>query len=183
MKVRPTFLMMLVLALAPALYCQTAAPTQTGKYAPLAADAVLGAKEVGGTLFPDKVFFRGQVATSQERNSGGVRYADGFFVLASLVDSSGYSTGLREKYQGYLIVEVPVEIGGQMLKPGSYGFGFLDNNKFVVMDVGANDLFTTASVKDADMKHPVPLQFRTSSEAGKYRFYHGRDYVEFQRAK
>jgi len=51
------------------------------------------------------------------------------------------------------------------------------------MDLGANDLFTAASTKDADIKHPVPLQFLTTGEAGKYRLYHGRDYVEFHRAK
>ena len=158
--------------------------TQTQqKYAPLAADAVLSPKEVGSKLFPDKVFFRGQVASSQERNTGGVRYADGFFVLASLVDNSGYSSGIREKYQAYLITEVAIEIGGQTLKPGAYGCGFIDNNKFIIMDLGANDLFSAASVKDADIKHPVPLQFLTTSEVGKYRLYHGRDYVEFHRAK
>jgi hypothetical protein len=178
MKVRPAFL--LVAALAFALACQSAARPQK-KDVPLATESVLGAKEVGSKLFPEKVFFRGQVASSQERNTGGVRYADGFFVLASLVDNSGYSSGIREKYQAYLITEVPLEIGGQTLKPGAYGCGFIENNKFIVMDLGANDLFTAPSAKDAEIKHPVPLQFLTTSDAGKYRFYHGRDYVEFHR--
>jgi hypothetical protein len=150
---------------------------------PPATEGVLSAKEVGAKLFPDKVFFRGQVASSQERNTGGVRYADGFFVLASLVDNSGYSSGIREKYQAYLITEVSIEVGGQTLNPGAYGCGFIDNNKFIVMDLGANDLFTAASTKDTEIKHPVPLQFLTTAEAGKYRLYHGRDYVEFRRAK
>ncbi len=103
-------------------------------------ESVLTAAEVGMKLLPEKVFFRGQVATVQDRNTGGVRYADGFLVLAGLVDSSGYSTGLKEKYQGYLINEVPVEIGGKTLKPGAYGIGFLEGNKFVVMDIGASDV-------------------------------------------
>jgi hypothetical protein len=29
----------------------------------------------------------------------------------------------------------------------------------------------------------VPLQFTATSGAGNYRLYHGRDYVEFRRAK
>jgi len=41
-----------------------------------------------------------------------------------MVDSSGYSTGLKEKYQAYLLNEVTLEIAGQTLKPGAYGFGF-----------------------------------------------------------
>jgi len=180
MKIRTA----LVASLAFALATSGLAVAQTpGKDKPLAVETVLSAKEVGSKLFPDKVFFRGQVASSQERNSGGVRYTDGFFVLASLVDNSGYSSGIREKYQAYLITEVTIEIGGQALKPGAYGFGFLENNKFIVMDLGANDLFTASSTKDADMKRPVPLQFLSTTGAGNYRLYHGRDYVEFHRAK
>ncbi|MGB9435527.1 MAG: hypothetical protein WBQ89_24980, partial [Candidatus Acidiferrum sp.] len=148
-----------------------------------AKEGVLKAAEVGDKLFPDKVFFRGQSANVQARNTGGVRYADGMLVMAGLVDNSGYSSGLKEKYQAYLITEVPIEIGGQTLKPGAYGFGFIEGNKFIVMDVGANDLVQVSSTKDAEMKRPVPLQVVAGSEAGRYRLYKGRDYVEFQRVK
>ena len=151
--------------------------------AALAKEGVLKAAEVGDKLFPDKVFFRGQSASVQARNTGGVRYADDFLVMAGLVDNSGYSTGLKEKYQAYLITEVAIEIGGQTLKPGAYGFGFLDANKFVVMDLGANDVLQVSSTNDKDMKRPVPLQVAAGSEAGKYRLYKGRDYVEFHRVK
>ncbi|HYA64631.1 MAG TPA: hypothetical protein VED66_15610, partial [Candidatus Sulfotelmatobacter sp.] len=116
---------------------------KTGGAAP-AKEAVLKADEAG-KLFPDKVFFRGLVATVQARNSGGVRYADDFLVLAALVDSSGYSSGLKEKYQGYVITEVPIEVGGQTLKPGAYGFGFIEGNKLVVMDVAAHDVIEVNS--------------------------------------
>lgn len=146
-------------------------------------DAILPAAEVGTKLLPEKVFFRGQIAPAQARNSGGVRYGDGFLVFAGLVDSSGYSTGIKEKYQAYLINEVAIEIGGQTLKPGAYGVGFVEGNKFVVMDIGAHDVLQAASTKDTDMKRPVPLQFTAGSGEGNYRLYHGRDYVEFKRAK
>jgi hypothetical protein len=151
--------------------------------APPAKEAVLKAADITPKIFPEKVFFRGQVAGTQMRNTGGVHYADGFYVLAGLVDSSGYSTGLREKYQGYLISEVTIEIGGQTLKPGAYGFGFLEGNKLAVMDLGSNDLLQVASTKDSEMKHPVPLQVLATPDGGKYRLYKGRDYVEFHRAK
>jgi hypothetical protein len=147
-----------------------------------AKESILKAADVGNKLLPEKVFFRGQVATVQARNTGGIRYADGFFVLAGLVDSSGYSTGIREKYQAYFINEVPVEIGGQTLKPGAYGLGFVEGGKFVVMDIGANDVFQVSSTKDTEMKRPVPLQFLAAPGEGNYRLYHGRDYVEFHRA-
>ena len=171
----------LVVLSALAFLISTVSFAQTQKAA--AKEGVLTAAEVGGKLFPDKVFFRGQVASVQGRNSGGVRFADEMLVMAALVDASGYASGIKEKYQGYLITEVPVEVNGQTLKPGAYGFGFINDDKFVVMDLGANDMFQTGSKKDTDLKHPVPLQFVAGSSAGVYRLYKGRDYVEIHRAK
>jgi hypothetical protein len=145
-------------------------------------EVVLKAADISPKIFPERVFFRGQSAPVQFRNSGGVHFADDLYVLAGLVDSSGYSTGIREKYQAYLLNEVTLEIAGQTLKPGAYGFGFLNGGRFVVMDLGANDLLQGASQHDAEMKRPVPLQVLSSATAGTYRLYAGRDYVEFRRA-
>jgi hypothetical protein len=145
-------------------------------------EVVLKAADVTSKVFPERVFFRGQSAPVQFRNSGGVHFADDLYVLAGMVDSSGYSTAIKEKYQAYLLSEATLEIAGQTLKPGAYGFGFLNGGKFVVMDVGANDVLQAASQHDAEMKRPVPLQVLASSTAGSYRFYAGHDYVEFRRA-
>ena len=150
--------------------------------APEGKEMVLKASDITSKIFPERVFFRGQSAPVQFRNSGGVHFSDDLYVLAGLVDSSGYSTGIKEKYQAYLLNEVTLEIAGQNLKPGAYGIGFLNGGKFVVMDLGANDIINAASQHDADMKRPVPLQVVTSSAAGNYRLYAGRDYVEFHRA-
>ncbi|HTP68775.1 MAG TPA: hypothetical protein VMJ35_07725 [Dongiaceae bacterium] len=177
MKLRPCTLLLSALAF---VFLMTAA-AQTQK-AP-AKEGILSAADVGGKLFPDKVFFRGQVAPVQARNSGGVRFGDELLVMAALVDSSGYASGIKEKYQGYLITEVPLEVNGQSLKPGAYGFGFIENDQFVLMDVGANELFKASSKKDTEIKHPVPLQVVAGSTAGVYRLYKGRDYVEIHRVK
>jgi hypothetical protein len=181
MRVRA--LLFLLSAIPPAFAAVSIARPQSATNSAPVTEGVLTAADVGNKLLPEKVFFRGQIAPVQARNTGGVRYPDGMLVFAGLVDSSGYSTGIREKYQAYLINEVPIEVGGQALKPGAYGIGFLDGNKFVVMDIGANDVFQVTSVKDTEMKRPVPLQFTATSGAGNYRLYHGRDYVEFRRAK
>jgi hypothetical protein len=145
-------------------------------------ESVLKAADISPKLFPEHVFFRGQVAPAQLRNTGGVHFADDLYVLAGLVDSSGYSTAIKEKYQAYLLSEVTLEIGGQTLKPGAYGFGFLAGSKFVLMDLAANNLIEAPGQRDAEMKRPVPLQVLASSTAGSYRLYVGRDYVEFRRA-
>jgi len=148
---------------------------------PAGQDTVLKAADISNKIFPEQVFFRGKVAPAQLRNAGGVHFADDLYVLAGLVDSSGYSSGIKEKYQGYLISEVTLEIGGQALKPGAYGFGFPSAGKFVVMDLSANDVLQGTSQHDADMKRPVPLQVVASPTAGSYRLYVGRDFVEFHR--
>ena len=74
-------------------------------------------------LLPASVFYRAQSATTQLRNSGGVKFADGYFVLATMVDTSGYSSDVASKYQAYFITEVPIKIGGQSLGAGAYGIG------------------------------------------------------------
>jgi hypothetical protein len=132
-------------------------------------EAALKAADITAKLFPKRVFFRGQSAPVQFRNTGGVRFGDDFYILAGMVDNSGYSTSIREKYQAYLLNEVTLEIGGQTLKPGAYGFGFLGGGKFVVMDIGANDVLNGTSQRDAELKRPVPLQVVVSSTAGSYR--------------
>ncbi len=144
-------------------------------------EATLKASEITGKIFPDQVFFRGQVAPVQMRNTAGIRFSDDAYVLAGLVDSSGYSSDIRQKYQGYLITEVALHVGGEKLPAGAYGFGFVAGGKFVTMDLGAHDVLQSSSTKDSEMKRPIPLQI--ISAGGKYRLYSGRDYVEVSRAQ
>src|SRR6202453_5361023 len=133
-------------------------PAKTYAYADASSGAtVLNAAEAGKVL-PATVFFRGQAASVQARNSGGVKLPDGMLVLCALVDTSGYSTAVQQKYQAYFITEVTLEINGQTLKPGAYGVGFVEGNKFLVMDLGAHDLFTTSGTHDTELKRPTPLQ-------------------------
>jgi len=143
-------------------------------------EAVLKASDITNKIFPDQVFFRGQVASVQMRNTGGVRFADEMFVLAGLVDNAGYSSDIRQKYQAYLISEVTLDLGGKKLAPGAYGVGFV-RGKFVVMDLGAHDLLQADSARDTDIKRPLPLQVLSSG--GKYRLYAGRDYIGFARSE
>jgi hypothetical protein len=131
-------------------------------------------------ILPAAVFYCGQTATIQVRNSGGVKFADGHYVLATLVDTSGYSTGIAAKYQAYFITEVPIRIGGQRLAAGAYGIGFIAGNNFVVTDLGAHDVFTASSRRDPDLKRPMPLQVLPDPAQG-FRLYEGRAYVVFER--
>ena len=137
---------------------------------------VLHAAEAG-KLLPDAVFFRGQSAPVQARNSGGIKFGDGMLVLAALVDTSGYSSAVQQKYQTYLITETAIQINGHLLPPGAYGVGFVAGH-FGVMDIGNHDLFSVDSTHDADLKRPMPLQVIADSAAPEqFRLYQGRDFV------
>ena len=92
-------------------------------------------------LLPASVYYKAQSAPTQLRNSAGIKFADGFYLLATLVDTSGYSSDVAAKYQAYFITEVPMKIGGENLPAGIYGVGFI-GGKFVVTDVGAHDVFS-----------------------------------------
>ncbi len=140
-------------------------------------DTVLKAGDVQ-KLLPDAVWYKGQSAPAQKRNSGGVKTGDGYFVLATLVDNSGYASDVAAKYQAYFVAEVPIKIGGQSLPAGVYGVGFISDNKFVVTDIGAHDVFTVSSSTDEEMKRPMPMQV-TTDPAGGFRLYAGRRYVTF----
>jgi hypothetical protein len=123
---------------------------------------------------PTSYYFSGQSADVQARNTVGVKSSAGKMVLAGLVDTSGYSTAIAEKYQGFLITETKLTFDGATLDAGQYGFGFKDG-KFTVMNVAAADLLSVSSQNDDQIKHPVPLKFE--KDASGYRLYAGRKYV------
>src|SRR5580700_12052984 len=120
MRIRATFAELLALVLLGAV--ATPAPMAQAS-TEATQDVVLKAADITPALFPDKVFFRGKTAASQLRNAGGVKFADGMYFLAALVDNSGYSTAIKEKYQAYILSEVALEIGGTKLPAGAYGIG------------------------------------------------------------
>jgi hypothetical protein len=129
---------------------------------------------------PAEYFFRGQKAPVQMRNAVGFQLADGKMMLAALVDASGYSTAIQQKYQGMLITEANLNIGGSEggseLKPGEYGFGFSADGNFIVMDVANNDVLSVSSQIEQTLPHAVPLKL-VEDGAG-YKLYAGKKWVE-----
>src|SRR5258708_176185 len=172
----------LLLAIAvPALYAASQADSPDKNGRSTVTPKVLTASEAA-KLLSDAVFFRGQSAPIQARNSGGVQFTKDSFLLVTLVDTAGYSSSVQEKYQAYLITETPINIEGHRLEPGAYGCGFLAANAFVVMDIGGHDLFSVRSAKDADLRRPTPLQVLPSPGGAGYRIYIGRDYISFSQS-
>jgi hypothetical protein len=129
-------------------------------------------------VMPSSYFFRGQSAGVQMRNAVGVRTKDDRYVLAALVDTSGYAADIAQKYQGLFITEVKLKIEDSTLPPGAYGFGFTGDGKFLVEDVGANDVLSVSSKRDDKLQRAVPLKI--VEEGGAYRMYAGKKYVDIQ---
>ena len=143
-------------------------------------DTVLTA-QAAGKLLPDTVFYAGKSANTQLRNAAGIHFSDGAYTLAVLVDTSGYSTAVQEKYQGYLLTETTLQFGGHSLPAGAYGFGFV-KGQFLVMDIGNHDVLQADATHDANLHLPRPLQVLSGSSGGEYRLCSGRDCVTFTRA-
>jgi hypothetical protein len=135
---------------------------------------VLTSDEINKVV-PTEYFFRGQKAPVQLRNAVGFQLADGKMVLAALVDASGYSTAIQQKYQGLLITETKISIGNADLAPGQYGFGFTADGKFVVMDVANSDVLSVAYASYPQMQHAVPLKLEPDGSG--YKLYAGKKWV------
>lgn len=126
-------------------------------------------------VVPPGFYFQGLSAPTQMRNSAAARWGKDRHVIAGLVDTSGYSTEVRAKYQGFLILDSDISLGGETLNSGAYGFGFSSDGKLNVMNLAGNQILSVSSSKDANLRRPRPLMM--SQDGERLRLYSGRDYV------
>jgi hypothetical protein len=126
-------------------------------------------------VVPTGFYFQGLSAPTQMRNAAAARFGAKRFVIAGLVDTSGYSADIREKYVGFLITDSEITLSGETLTPGAYGFGFATEGKMTVMDLAGKDLLSVAITNDKELRRPRPLMM--TSDPGGVRLYNGRNYV------
>ena len=126
-------------------------------------------------VVPTGFYFQGLSAPTQMRNSAAARFGTTRFVIAALVDTSGYSADIREKYVGFLITDSEITLNGTSLPAGAYGFGFGTEGKLTVMDVGGKDLLSVDITNDKALRRPRPLMM--AADPGGVRLYNGRNYV------
>lgn len=136
-------------------------------------DKVLEAAELTRVV-PTSFYFEGQSAPTQMRNSAAARI-DGHTVIAGMVDTSGYSAEVRAQYQGFFITDAPIKLGGRSLPTGAYGFGFTNDGKFHILDLGNNQILSVSTTNDKALKRPRPLMM--ARDGRNVRLYAGRDYV------
>jgi hypothetical protein len=125
-------------------------------------------------VIPPGFYFEGQSAPTQVRNAAAARFGTKH-VIAGLVDTSGYSSEIRAKYEGFLITDEAIEIGTGVLGAGAYGFGFTSSGQLNIFDVGGAPVLTVPATNDAAQPRPRPLMM--AAEKDGLRLYAGRNYV------
>jgi hypothetical protein len=152
-----------------------------------AQEAIIVSENELSKLVPTNFYFEGQLGPTQMRNSAAVRFGEKQHIVAALVDTSGYASNIRSKYEGFVISDVKFVLtysltGGGMgsatsvdLPAGAYGFGFTDDLKINIFDVGGKKLHTISVVKDEKLQSPRPLAITKSGND--IRLYRGRTYT------
>ena len=140
-----------------------------------AGEAVILAGEELNKVVPAGFYYEGLSAPTQMRNAAAVRFGTKRHVIAALVDTSGYATSVRERYEGFFITDSKIAVGRAEVAPGAYGFGFTADNKMNMFDVGGSQVHSVVAARDADLKAPRPIQIVKSRD--EIRLYRGRNYV------
>lgn len=126
-------------------------------------------------VVPPGFYFQGLTAPTQMRNSAAARFGTNRYVIAGLVDTSGYAADVRARYEGFLITDSAITINGSELGIGAYGFGFSNDGKLNVLDLAGNEILSVSSTKDNQMKRPRPLMMTKAGNG--IRLYSGKDYA------
>jgi len=126
-------------------------------------------------VVPPGFYFQGLSAPTQMRNSAAARLGKNRYVIAGLVDTSGYAADVRARYEGFLITDSAITINGSDLGTGAYGFGFGNDGKLNILDLAGNEILSVSTRKDKQMKRPRPLMMTRSGND--VRLYSGRDYA------
>lgn len=126
-------------------------------------------------VVPTSFYFQGLSAPTQMRNSAAARLGDKRYVIAGMVDTSGYAADVRAKYEGFFITDSAIEINGHDLEIGAYGFGFSDQGEMHILDLSGKEILSSSTAKDNSLRRPRPLMMMKSGEG--VRLYSGRDYV------
>jgi len=130
-------------------------------------------------LLPATVFIDGENVPTQERNAALVQLPDGKILLASLVDTAGYSSAYQQKYAGVLLSQTRFIIGSKNFAAGAYAIGQKKNGESVtvyVYNLGGEQLAELPTQKQENLRPLKPLQVITGAD-GSARLYLGPYYL------
>lgn len=126
-------------------------------------------------VVPPGFYFQGLSAPTQMRNSAAARFGTSRYVIAGLVDTSGYAADVRARYEGFLITDSAITINGSELGTGAYGFGFSNDGKLNILDLAGDEILSVSTTRDNQMKRPRPLMMTRAGNG--IRLYSGKDYA------
>jgi hypothetical protein len=78
------------------------------------------------SLLPARAQVQTEHIETEMRTASGIVNSHGRYIAGVVLITAGYSAD--GKYSHYLVVQAPVRIGGILLKPGEYVFGWVRNN-------------------------------------------------------
>ena len=133
-------------------------------------------KEQLKTIVPESFYFAGLSGFTQRRNSAVGKLGEKRFIVAGLVDVSGYSTDISGVYEGFFITDSDIRFGDTTLPLGSDGFGFSKDQKVNLFDLSGKKIMSVTTTKDTELRRPRPLMM-VAEEDG-IRFYKGRDFIK-----
>lgn len=121
---------------------------------------------------------------TEKRNTALVITPSGSRMLVGLLDTSGYSSQVQEKYLGMLIAEGSAEVCGHQIGVGSYGFGLAraagsaegKASMFMLYNQAGKRVARCPAKWDSQLKGPRPLQVVVSG-GGSARLYLSRNWV------
>ena len=141
-------------------------------------------EQVSGKAFesaiPNDFYLEGNRIPVEKRNAVLLKTPAGARLVFALIDTTGYSSQIQQKYIGMIISEGKVSVCDVPLTVGSYGFG-LDRaaGKFFLYNQAGEKIGDCAAKKDSTLKQPKPLSITLNKEAGA-RLYLGRYFLELK---
>ena len=132
---------------------------------------------------PRDFYLEGNAIPVEKRNAAVLKSSAGTRAVFALIDTTGYSSQIKQKYIGMVITEGKMSVCGISLAVGSYGFGLDrpaapsdEDAKFFVYNQAGEKVGDCASKKDAAITQPNPLQV-VLGEGKPARLYLGRFFL------
>ena len=100
------------------------------------------------SLLPARAPVEKEHIETEMRTASGIVNSKGHFIAGVVLLTAGYSAD--GKYSHYLVVQVPVRIGGIALKPGEYTFGWTRTQGGDALSVHFHEAATGSLVGTAD---------------------------------
>jgi hypothetical protein len=112
------------------------------------------------SVLPSRAHVESEHIETEMRTASGIVNARGRYIAGVVLLTAGYSA--EGKYSHYLVVQVPVVVGGMKLVPGRYVFGWTRSDTQEVLHVHFNAAETGEQVGATDARW-IPKSTRISS--------------------